>query len=315
MTVGIAAMCYWGGTSMIVGASDRMITSGDTEFEPDRTKIYSLTNSIVMLIAGDTAAQTDIRYGALKMIGLRLAQDQSWMQVEEVAELVSRVTVQFHRRLAQRTVLEPLGLTFDSFITRQSELQPSVLSELLRRIDGVRPSIETIIAGVDETGAHVYEIYASGHWRCVDAAGFSAIGGGSRHAESQFMFAGHSGVRQFPETQFLTYTAKRRAEVAPGVGAATDMFVVFGLGRYSPLQNEEVKRLSELYQAMKEMQEAAVAKAEIEAQSHFKKILQQLSEETRTSNEQQPPALEEEPPQTPPSAKSEPLSDSPNGTA
>jgi hypothetical protein len=40
-------MCLWfDNMPVIVGASDRMITSGDIEFEPERAKIYaSLTLS------------------------------------------------------------------------------------------------------------------------------------------------------------------------------------------------------------------------------------------------------------------------------
>jgi 20S proteasome alpha/beta subunit len=288
MTVGIAAMCYLNRTPMIVGASDRMITAGDTEFEPESAKIYHLTNSIAMLIAGETAAQTDIRYRAMLQIGLRLAADASWMRVEEAAHIVSRATVGYHRDFAQRTVLEPMGLTFDTFIARQSQFQPSVLSEMMRRISDARPSIQTVVTGVDESGAHTYTIYADGQWVCGDTAGFACIGSGARHAESQFMFAKHSGYRQFPESQLLTYTAKRRAEVAPGVGTDTDMFVVVGLGGYSSLALDEVERLRVLYEEMKNAQDAARLQADEAAKVYFTKVLERIAQHAPPPSEQTP---------------------------
>jgi hypothetical protein len=77
MTVCIASICN-GNT--IIGAADRMITSGDIEFEPaldslpvpaglnpiDRgsynlnTKIFALTRYIVALTAGDSGLQSEI---------------------------------------------------------------------------------------------------------------------------------------------------------------------------------------------------------------------------------------------------------------
>jgi hypothetical protein len=292
LTVAIAAMCLWfDNMPVIVGASDRMITSGDIEFEPERAKIYGLTNSIAMLISGDTAAQTDIRYRAHRAISARLDMDKSWMRVEEVAEIVSRASVSVHRDLAERTILEPLGLTFATFMAHQNELQPSVVADLLQRIQKVQPGISTIIAGVDEAGAHAYKVFSSGYWLCSDAAGFAAIGAGARHAESQFMFARHAGTKQFPETQLLTYTAKRRAEVAPGVGPDTDLFVVFGLGGYQTLPPHEVDRVKQLYERLKKAQDAATTKADNAAKKYIEQLFEKVKQQVRDANSQERPEV------------------------
>src|SRR5207249_5007921 len=39
VTVCIAALCQWENNQMIVGASDRMITAGDIEFQPPQQKV------------------------------------------------------------------------------------------------------------------------------------------------------------------------------------------------------------------------------------------------------------------------------------
>ena len=53
---------------------------------------------------------------------------------------------------------------------------------------------------------------------CYDMIGFAAIGIGGWHAQSRFMFAKHTRRSPQPETLLLTYSAKKQAEVAPGVG-------------------------------------------------------------------------------------------------
>jgi xanthine dehydrogenase iron-sulfur cluster and FAD-binding subunit A len=57
VTVCIAVLCEGPGHPLIVGASDRMLTSDLIEFEPRLSKIHQLTTNIVALIAGDTDVQ------------------------------------------------------------------------------------------------------------------------------------------------------------------------------------------------------------------------------------------------------------------
>src|SRR6266446_8708177 len=87
----------------------------------------------------------------------------------------------------------------------------------------------SLIMGVDNIGdevsPHIYTIHNT-HISCDDRIGFSAIGSGSRHAESQFMLARHAWNRDTAETLLLTYSAKKDSEIAPGVGEETDLFMI-----------------------------------------------------------------------------------------
>ena len=130
-------------------------------------------------------------------------------------------------------VLTPLGLDLDTFISRQGEMKSEFVSDvhsrMLRADDELRKSfgLSTIITGVDEDGPHFYTIIKSfdeDHTTCADALGFAAIGIGARHAESQFMMNGQNPFSNREETLLLTHMAKKRSEVAPGVGKETDMF-------------------------------------------------------------------------------------------
>src|SRR5277367_6736484 len=89
VTVCIAAICQG---SVVFGASDRMLTSGDgeIEFEPAFPKSFSLTNSIVAMTAGDSALQAEMLQDLAPFINERInAEPTVWLKVKDVAELYS----------------------------------------------------------------------------------------------------------------------------------------------------------------------------------------------------------------------------------
>jgi 20S proteasome alpha/beta subunit len=57
MTICVA--CIYNNNA-ILGASDRMLTATDIQFEPPTRKIRQITNSIALMIAGDTNLHTEI---------------------------------------------------------------------------------------------------------------------------------------------------------------------------------------------------------------------------------------------------------------
>ena len=84
MTVCIAAICRNG---VVLGASDRMLTAGDVQFEPEREKIFPLTTSIVALTAGDASLQDELMSKLRVEIDRRIDAEKRWLTVQEVAEL------------------------------------------------------------------------------------------------------------------------------------------------------------------------------------------------------------------------------------
>ena len=58
---------------IIIGASDRMITAGDIEFEPPVAKILTLTTAIAVLTAGDQSIQMQVFQKAYKTIAEKIA--------------------------------------------------------------------------------------------------------------------------------------------------------------------------------------------------------------------------------------------------
>src|SRR5262249_7681344 len=83
-----------------------------------------------------------------------------------------------------------------------------------------------IIIGADRTGPHLFHIDKWGNIRCDDLQAFSAIGIGEWHATSHLMLAKYSKNTTFQNALLQIYLAKRKAEVAPGIGRTTDIFFI-----------------------------------------------------------------------------------------
>jgi hypothetical protein len=205
-----------------------MITAGDVEFEPPMQKIWKLTDSIAVMVAGDLGLHADFWADLWSAVQDRLRNQPAkpW-RVRDVAYLYQSLWMDAHAKFAERDLLRPLGLTLGSFIDKQRDMSPDFSRRLADNIRSY-PQLEVgvLIAGVDDRGSHLY-VVDDGEVSCKDPLGFAAIGVGAVHANSHFMISKHTRFETIARTLLRTYVAKRRSEVAPGVGDSwTDMFVV-----------------------------------------------------------------------------------------
>jgi hypothetical protein len=242
--------------STLVGASDRMLTAGDVEFEPEQYKIWQFSTAIVGLVAGDFSLQSEI----LKRVDIEVKQrinddPGTWVSVRDVATLYCKKYRDLLREHAEADILSLLGLDIDKFLKRQSKMRSELVKGIAKKLTAYDfPSLlETIFIGTDNDGPLgdngeklVYpQIYATERDKlaCLTTVGFAAIGIGKPHAESQFMFSGHAPLKPFSDTMLLTYAAKKRAEVAPGVGKVTDMVVIGpGLGVMTKVEDAHLEK-------------------------------------------------------------------------
>jgi hypothetical protein len=237
----------------LMGASDRMLTSGAIQFEPAiSAKPMSLTNSIAIMQAGDAAFHAEIFSEVSPIVLDRIQKEpNNWWRVKDVAELYVSCRNEIKRRRAESALLSPLGLTGDSFRRLQRELNDGVAEQLIRDIINYQvPRVSVLVVGIDPLGPHIY-VMDDDEIRCNDLIGFAAIGIGARHAESQFMLGRHSWNSSAVDTGLLTYIAKKRSEIAPGVGEGTDMFTIGpGLGSLTIITPELMDGLDQVYQKL-----------------------------------------------------------------
>jgi hypothetical protein len=284
VTVCVAAICD---QNLIVGASDRMLTSADVQFEPSQTKLWFLSNSVAVMYAGDAFLQSDILQLVYEEIGKRIvANPTTWIKIRDVAELYSQYYCQARLKMAEKEILAPLGLTNQTFIDKQREMDSNLVRQLAEEIlNFTAPDVEAIFTGIDAGGAHIY-VVRNERVTCRDFAGFAAIGVGAWHANSQLMFGGHTKWKPFPETLFLVYNAKKRAEVAPGVGSVTDMFMIGpALGSYTFIDRNHINRLESIYYD----RQAAEQTANIESIQRTTQYVEEITN-TASAKEQTTPA-------------------------
>lgn len=224
MTVCIAAL---GGSQRIVCASDRMKTArgGLVQYEPTSPKIQPLTKSIVSMSAGDANANKEILNRIIAEIDLENAENRKKLTVYDAARHYSKYYFELRNEKAERAILIPIGLDFDILYERQQTFQKDFLEGLSYKLGNFPLILEAIIAGVDATGGHLYTV-KNGQIDCWDGIGFCSIGIGQSHADFQFMVIGHTPDADPLKTLWITFLAKKSAEVSAGVGDETDIYLM-----------------------------------------------------------------------------------------
>jgi 20S proteasome alpha/beta subunit len=273
----------------VVGASDRMLTSGDgeIEFEPAQTKITKLTPSIGAMYAGDSALQSEIFNNVIADISAHSLY-YPW-SVRAVAELYSRSFEQARSERAERAFLRPLNLDRAAVVYHVPTDKARYLADQMQNFT-MAEGIETIVAGSDLSGTHLYAVGNFGV-ACMDGVGFTAIGIGARHALSHLMNMKHTKASGLAETLLRTFTAKKLAEVAPGVGSeATDMFIVGPtLSSFVFVFPHILERLGKIYDTRLEAFKAATQTAEESMAAYVSQIGAAQAAQTAQAGTTPPP--------------------------
>lgn len=295
MTVCVAAICAH---TMVMGMSDRMLTAGDLQFQPSSSKIWRLTNSIVMMSAGDIGLQSEIYGGVRKFIAGKLAAEpERWLQVEEVANQYRATYFNIKSQRSEQAILGSLGLTRETFIANQRTMEPTLVSNLASELLAYgMPGVAAIIAGNSplETGnpevavPHIFTI-ENGDILCADKVGFACVGVGAWHANSTLMLAGHTPGTSAVKALLNIYSAKKRAEVAPGVGSDTDTFLVTNaLGSCDELRDDLMARVAEIYKRNLVRNARALKKAEDSLHAYIERFTTKQPPEPQTADSTKP---------------------------
>lgn len=286
MTVCIAAIAN---DTSVIGASDRLLTAGDMQFQPDTPKVKTLTNSIVAMTAGDAWLQSEIMGLLSRDVSAAIATDpETWLEVRWVADWYCGHWGAIKRARAERHILSPLGLTTESFLTAQGSMNDKTVQELSNALIGfAMPTTACLVAGVDPTGPHIFGI-VDGALMQADSVGFAAIGSGARHAESQLMLAKYAPSTPIAAAVPLIHLAKSRAEVAPGVGVDTDMFLIGQLGSYSVVPDHVLEYLGSQVASLRADEDAALVQAQQGLVSYMESLSLEPEKQEADPEEQRP---------------------------
>jgi 20S proteasome alpha/beta subunit len=257
VTVCVAALFNWNYASagqppdFGVGAitvSDRMITAGDIQYEPQQRKLARITDHIYLMVAGDY----DLHSEAIKAVQEE-GQKNPTLKPFNVAVMYGYQIQAIQRRHAESIYLAPLGLNTDSFLAQQKDMSERFVDTLTNQLQNHHDSeVQALVVGIENGQAHIYSVDHRGLVRSYDDVGFAAIGSGAWHAQSTLMQSGYVKTANLANALARVFSAKKSAEVAPGVGTATDVWLFLKGGAFpvdgpSPVWQRVRQSLDDVY--------------------------------------------------------------------
>ncbi|MFA6399458.1 MAG: hypothetical protein WCW44_03770 [archaeon] len=196
------------------------------------------------------------------------------LTVANLAELC-KIYSQFQfRKLVEEKFLNSRGLKFKQFYSKGCPLPIELFKDLDERIKlfqlNFEEMVSLIIAGIDSSGTHIFEVTGNGQLTAKDYLGFSIIGEGQRLSFPEITKNKYSTSASLGEVLFRVFNAKKISERVSSVGKETDLGVIAltrnagkeVTGKEVPEVDVEVHLITEEFKA--EIEKAIISLKEIE---------------------------------------------------
>lgn len=132
--------------------------------------------------------------------------------------------------------MSPYGfLSYADYHEKNRALNEDMNFRIGKQIAEYDLGVELILGGVDHK-AHLYRISEPGTFKSFDELGFCTVGSGNRHAAPVFAFYGFKPTMSASDALQIAYEAKKRSEMAGGVGNETDVWIITKEGGYEITQ-------------------------------------------------------------------------------
>ena len=240
MTQLIGAICENGQT--VITVSDRMVSTNDMTltFEQERMKAIEISSHAVILTAG-TAHQPDLIREATK-------ESQGKENILDIANVLKNIYQRYREESVIDLILIPeLGMhSFKEWLDKQKDLHDHIVMRIADAISKRGLGLMLILAGIDEEG-HLLKIHDPGQYTSFDNLSYCCAGIGTGHADAVFAF--HRYTRTYPlnDAIYIAFEAKKRAEMAGGVGNHTDILVIEKENGVQKVTEKVIIELEEIY--------------------------------------------------------------------
>lgn len=217
----------------------------NVQFEHHERKIDPLGSNCVVMSSGNALVANEVISRTRAAVGsaaLDFGQAASRLRDEYMSVHVERVDELFYR---------PRGWTLEEFKkVGNAQVPPQLYIGIDQQVFQYNLGTEFLIAGVDGAGAHVSWVHyhgmqGAGWLETFDKIGYNSVGSGGPHAAISLHFAGQHRDESLARTVFNVFRAKKIAEIAPGVGAQTDVAIVDAAITY--LTDAQIAELDELH--------------------------------------------------------------------
>ena len=275
MTVGIAAICEAETDDpKVVVTADRLVTSGIVarrEYEHTSSKMvdmYGSEGSSPCVVAGVGAGSVSLADEVFYKMDEQISANEP-ATTRQIAEHGVKALQQVVQETIDRQVMSAQGLDLNTFNKIQNQMNPQVVQgiyqEMTQKRDEVLNQVNILLAGVDGSGAHLYNIRQNDMAR-NDSIGYLTVGSGAEPANSEFIRTRYDDNCDLSDALLSVTEAKAQAEEAQGVGREMDIAVLHKGGRRD-LSDKEVKELREIHEEVVEAERKA--RSETMAQSNY----------------------------------------------
>jgi 20S proteasome alpha/beta subunit len=225
MTVCVAAICS--SKTAVVCAADHAVSRENMGSETI-DKIVQVEDSCVALIAGNVPLQTEILIRVQRAIKNR--EPIGKPSVEEMAEFFEDAYLEIWQKGIENEVLRYYGISREIWEHGQATLSNETIQAVRDGIENLpRRDVATIVAGVDDTGAHLWTV-TNGSKECFDMLGYACIGEGAELAVLEFLKVNYQPDAFFTDAIYCSWIAKKQAERVYGVGNRTGFSYVSHAG-------------------------------------------------------------------------------------
>lgn len=224
MTMCLGAL-YESGKGCVL-QSDQMITIGyplAIEYEQsDPPKINEITNDCYVLIAGNVLFANQI----IDIVKNKVKDSKNNPKINLIEEFRLAYQKIRHTTITQN-IVEPRGLTFDQYLANQTRLDQKIVAMIDQEYKMYNLGVEIIIINSDNDKCwHISTLVNPAYIISNDSIGFSAIGSGAIHANYSMIDDKYTKLCPKDKVIEMCEKAKKRAEVAPGVGRGTSSIVL-----------------------------------------------------------------------------------------
>lgn len=225
MTICIAAL-YDKGKGCVM-LSDQMITAHFNlgyEFENEEfPKIVKIDSSIpcYALVAGNVVFADEVLGKSMVEIN-----KSGTASVEGIANSMRSAYQHVRKTHVIHNEVESRGLTLDLYYQIQQKLVPYIIKVIDDALRNWNPNTSFIIAGKETNLCHLYNLNNPGDLICIDSIGYTAIGTGAPHAIYSLIESKYRKSMKKEQVQEIVRNAKKRSEVAPGVGKDTTEVII-----------------------------------------------------------------------------------------
>ncbi len=235
MTQLVGALCE--NRTKVILVSDRMVTTEDGTIAFEHEPKYELMSPNAVILTAGTVHEPEL---------LEDAKVTTTMEIRELVESIAQSYRSIRKKRVEDEVLSCYGFSsFQDFYEKQRLLLEDTNMQILEGIEqynnGYGLDADFILGGVDKK-AHLYYIVDPGTYRSYDSLGFCCSGIGDRHAEPVFAFLQFRPSLTACQTLQIAYEAKKRAEMAGGVGRETDAWMITEEGCYE-IERETLEQI------------------------------------------------------------------------